>query len=72
MNWNWVYNISCIGYITGDVQTFNEKCPKQGKEKGWCVNKRNDCEYFMGCKTSETDDITDMKGCCAWIKDNTK
>jgi len=66
MEWNWVYNINCIDYVTGNVRTYSDKCPLKGDKKGWCV-KDEDCKYFMGIKTTE---LGRNKGCCSWIRDN--
>lgn len=68
MEWKWEHNISCIGYITGDIHSYDSRCPREGKEKGNCSSRKHDCEYFRGIKsTDENRPATDMRGCCAYL-----
>lgn len=68
MKWNWVYNIDCsVAPFTETVTTLNNKCPIEGVKKGKCAGEtsKSDCQYFMGIRERN-------KGCCSWIRDNTK
>ena len=64
----WIHNITCIGYVTGDIETLNDKCPQH--EKGQCYLNGKTCKYFMGLKiTNYDDDSQSMKGCCEYLLD---
>lgn len=68
MKKQWTHNITCTGYITGDIEAFSERCPQEGKLKNKCHWNDITCKYFMGITTTG-DDALNMKGCCEYLID---
>jgi len=60
--------IICSGDNSGNIETFDYRCPKEGIKKGDCRINGRTCEYFMGIKNDKLNfDIMRIKGYCEYI-----
>jgi len=54
--------IICSGDNSGNIETLDYRCPKEGIKKGDCRINGRTCEYFLGR----------IKGFCEYILNNFK
>jgi len=60
--------IICSGDNSGNIETLDYRCPKEGINKGDCRLNGKTCEYFMGIKNDKLNfDIMNIKGYCEFI-----
>ena len=60
--------IICSGDNSGNIETLDYRCPKEGNSKGDCRINGRTCEYFMGIKNDRLNfDIMNIKGFCEYI-----
>jgi len=60
--------IICSGDNSGNIETLDYRCPKEGINKGDCRLNGRTCEYFLGIKNDRLNfNMMNIKGFCEYI-----